>query len=93
MSGPTSCPLHACGHESPRHTSTFAFLVLLAVTLSTGCAVGPNYKRPSADVPGTWKGEGPWQAAAPKDAIPKGNWWEVYHDAALNDLEQDLIQA
>ncbi|MFY9674189.1 MAG: efflux transporter outer membrane subunit [Terriglobales bacterium] len=66
---------------------------LLAGTVLTGCAVGPNYKRPAADVPGTWKGEGPWQAATPKDAIPKGNWWEVYRDAALNGLEEDLLQA
>jgi multidrug efflux system outer membrane protein len=66
---------------------------LLAAALLTGCAVGPNYKRPGADVPGTWKGEGPWQTAAPKDAIPKGNWWELYHDEPLNGLEQDLLQA
>ncbi|MGH9642151.1 MAG: efflux transporter outer membrane subunit, partial [Terriglobales bacterium] len=46
-----------------------------------------------ADVPDTWKGEGPWQAAVPKDAIPKGNWWELYHDDALNGLEQDVLQA
>lgn len=61
--------------------------------LLIGCAVGPNYKRPTADVPGTWKGEGPWQAAAPKDGIPKGNWWELYHDAQLDGLELDLLQA
>ena len=61
--------------------------------LLTGCAVGPNYKRPTADVPGMWKGEGPWQAAAPKDGIPKGNWWGLYHDAQLDGLEQDLLQA
>ncbi len=66
---------------------------LVGAALLTGCAVGPNYKRPAADVPGTWKGEGPWQAATPKDAIPKGNWWELYHDEPLNTLEQDLLQA
>ena len=66
---------------------------LLAATMLSGCAVGPNYKRPTAEVPNTWKGEGPWQAAAPKDAIPKGQWWEIYHDAELDRLEQDLLQA
>jgi multidrug efflux system outer membrane protein len=29
----------------------------------------------------------------PKDAIPKGNWWELYHDTELNGLELDLLQA
>jgi len=55
--------------------------------------VGPGYKRPSAQVPHAWKGEGPWQTAAPKDAIPKGAWWQIFRDAALDRLEQDLLQA
>lgn len=63
----------------------------LAGTL--GCTVGPRYKRPTAQVPDTWKGEGPWQAAAPKDAIPKGAWWGIFHDPQLDRLEQDVIQA
>jgi len=85
-------PLPARGWGGPRHMGVFG-AIMFAAALTTGCAVGPNYKRPAADVPGTWKGEGPWQAAAPKDAIPKGNWWELYHDADLNNLEQDLLQA
>jgi NodT family efflux transporter outer membrane factor (OMF) lipoprotein len=40
-----------------------------------------------------WKGEGPWQAAVPKDAIPKGAWWQLFHDAELDQLEQELLQA
>ncbi len=65
---------------------------LLAVC-TVGCTVGPGYRRPIAQVPDAWKGEGPWQAAAPKDAIPKGTWWQVFHDAELDRLEQDLLQA
>jgi outer membrane protein, multidrug efflux system len=58
-----------------------------------GCTVGPGYKRPTAQVPDAWKGEGPWQMAAPKDAIPKGAWWQIFHDAELDRLEQELLQA
>ena len=70
-------------------------LVAMAVCslLLCGCTVGPRYKRPAAAVPDTWKGEGPWQAAAPKDSIPKGNWWGIYRDAELDRLEQELLQA
>ena len=68
-------------------------LLAVALLASVGCTVGPRYKRPSAQVPDTWKGEGPWQAAAPKDAIPKGAWWQIFHDAELNRLEQELLQA
>ena len=64
---------------------------LLASTV--GCTVGPAYKRPTAQVPDTWKGEGPWQTAAPKDAIPKGTWWGIFHDAELDQLEQQLLEA
>jgi len=70
---------------------------LLAAALlagcTVGCTVGPGYKRPAAQVPDTWKGEGPWQTAAPKDAIPKGAWWQIFHDAELDRLEQELLQA
>jgi NodT family efflux transporter outer membrane factor (OMF) lipoprotein len=44
-------------------------------------------------VPDTWKGEGPWQTAAPKDAIPKGTWWQIFHDATLDQLESQLLTA
>jgi outer membrane protein, multidrug efflux system len=66
---------------------------LLAAAFLTGCAVGPRYQRPTAQVPGTWKGEGPWQTAVPKDSIPKGTWWQIFHDAELDRLERDLLQA
>jgi multidrug efflux system outer membrane protein len=68
-----------------------AFALLAVCTV--GCTVGPGYRRPTAQVPDTWKGEGPWQTAAPKDAIPKGAWWQIFHDAELDRLEQDLLQA
>ncbi|HXB99298.1 MAG TPA: efflux transporter outer membrane subunit [Terriglobales bacterium] len=70
-----------------------ALLTAALLACSVGCTVGPRYKRPTAQVPDTWKGEGPWQTAAPKDAIPKGTWWQVFHDAELDQLEQQLLQA
>ena len=68
-------------------------LLALALLAGLACTVGPGYKRPTAQVPETWKGEGPWQTAAPKDAIPKGAWWQLFHDAELDRLEQELLQA
>jgi NodT family efflux transporter outer membrane factor (OMF) lipoprotein len=43
--------------------------------------------------PQAWKTQAPWQQAAPKDAIPKGTWWQVFHDPALDAYEQQLLQA
>jgi multidrug efflux system outer membrane protein len=70
-----------------------ALLAVCALVSTLGCTVGPGYKRATAPVPAAWKGEGPWQTAAPKDAIPKGTWWQIFHDAELDRLEQDLLQA
>jgi outer membrane protein, multidrug efflux system len=68
-------------------------IALLA--LGTGCTVGPRYSRPSAPTPApdAWKTQPPWQQAAPKDAVPKGAWWQVYNDPTLNAYEQQLLQA
>ncbi len=68
-------------------------LGLLASGLLAGCAVGPNYHRPTAPAPTAYKTEGPWRVAAPKDSIPKGAWWEIFNDAELNNYEQQLLNA
>ncbi|HEY6338933.1 MAG TPA: efflux transporter outer membrane subunit [Candidatus Sulfotelmatobacter sp.] len=63
--------------------------------LAAGCTVGPRYSRPAPPVPppDAWKTQPPWQQAAPKDSIPKGAWWQIFHDPALDGYEQQLLQA
>ncbi len=58
-----------------------------------GCTVGPNYHRPSVEVPSTFKEPPPsgWKTATPNDAISKGNWWEVFGDPKLNELESQAM--
>jgi multidrug efflux system outer membrane protein len=75
-----------------RATLSFA-LALLA--FAAGCTVGPRYSRPAAPVPApdAWKTQPPWEQAAPKDAIPKDAWWQVFQDPALAAYEQQLLQA
>jgi outer membrane protein, multidrug efflux system len=67
--------------------------VLAAAAWLTGCAVGPNYHRPLVQTPPTYKSEGPWRVAAPKDSLPKGAWWEIFGDLELNNYEQQLLKA
>ena len=86
----------AVRNQGRKRTSLTTLLTLLALT--AGCAVGPRYKKPSATapttaVPATWKTEPPWQQAAPKDTIPKGEWWHVFHDSELDAYEQQLLGA
>ena len=57
----------------------------LALALA-GCMVGPDYVRPSAPVPATYKEMEGWKFAQPSDDTPRGNWWEAYNDPQLNAL-------
>jgi len=69
--------------------------LLVWLMFAAGCTVGPRYARPSAPAPApdAWKTQPPWEQAAPKDATPKGTWWEVFHDPTLDGYEQQLLQA
>src|ERR1700723_1162244 len=62
--------------------------------LSAGCAVGPNYKRPSADVPGMYRGAMPQEAAQPAASQSFGDqkWWEVFQDKQLQELIHTALQ-
>lgn len=62
----------------------------IAVLLLGGCTVGPNYSRPATEVPSNYKEAGDFKTAQPSDAMAKGKWWEVYGDARLNDLEEQV---
>jgi len=55
------------------------------------CAVGPDYRKPDvADItPADWH----WKAAEPRDEIPKGEWWKVFSDPALDALESAAMAA
>jgi len=79
----------------------FRSMAPLALLLfAAGCAVGPNYKRPSAPAPPAFKEQPPvnfkeaeaagWKQSQPGDAYSKGRWWELYNDAALNALEEQV---
>ena len=63
-----------------------ATLALLAMLVS-GCAVGPNYQRPTTPEATTFKEAGDWVPAAPADALERGPWWQLFGDPVLNQLE------
>ena len=61
------------------------FVIALAVG-AAGCAVGPDYHRPAAEIPAVWQASEPWHEAAPNDGALKGDWWLLFQDPALNPL-------
>jgi multidrug efflux system outer membrane protein len=68
-------------------------VVLATGIFLAGCTVGPNYKRPSAPSTMKWDLAEPWREGDPKDSIPKGQWWAVFHDEDLNTLEAQALVA
>src|SRR5438477_3806374 len=65
-------------------------LLFTVVTAHAGLlTVGPDYKHPTHDVPTAYKAAelGAWKEGRPLDDVPKGNWWEIFGDAELNQLE------
>jgi NodT family efflux transporter outer membrane factor (OMF) lipoprotein len=70
-----------------------AAAVLAATVCLAGCTVGPKYQRASVPSPPAWKTDGPWRESVPRDAIPKGVWWQIFHDDELNRYEDQLMAA
>ena len=65
--------------------------ILGAMTLAlAGCATGPAYQVPAAPLPAQFKEAQGWQPAAPADLLEKGPWWELFGDATLNALAQQV---
>ena len=63
----------------------------LAIALQAGgCVVGPNYHRPDVEIPQNYKEDPNWQTAQPADAKLGGNWWELFDDSQLSDLEAQV---
>lgn len=82
--------------------SSFRFFSTLIATafFLAGCAVGPAYERAEIDSPMVFKeatlspeAAKQWQAAQPKDAISRGQWWRIFNDPELDRLQQRAAAA
>jgi NodT family efflux transporter outer membrane factor (OMF) lipoprotein len=81
-------------------TIGWALTPVAAVSLLSGCRVGPHYNTPPAlsqAPPPAYKEvstppvvPGQWKPAQPQDAMLRGKWWEIYNDPQLNELEDKL---
>ncbi|MGB8476295.1 MAG: efflux transporter outer membrane subunit [Candidatus Acidiferrum sp.] len=76
----------------PKSSLTLLFAAGMVLLLA-GCTVGPKYVRATAPTSAKWDVSAPWRQSAPMDAIPKGEWWSVFHDDELSGLEKDALAA
>ncbi len=60
----------------------------------SACMVGPDYRRPKVETPSAFKEARPlpgWEVASPANAaMPKGQWWTIYGDPVLDQLEDQV---
>jgi len=64
------------------------FVCLFA--LSSGCAVGPKYVRPTMHIPIAYKETADWKMAHPQDEMIRGEWWKIFNDPQLDVLETQV---
>jgi NodT family efflux transporter outer membrane factor (OMF) lipoprotein len=64
--------------------------VAAGAVLASSCAVGPDYHRPSAPEPVTFKELDGWKPTEPRDGIDRGAWWSIYGDEQLDALERQI---
>src|SRR5262249_13659957 len=77
------------GGQTPMTCSGSRWIVssVVAAALLAGCAIGPDYKRPSLAEPAKFRG----QATAEAASFADGPWWDVFQDPALKALIKEAL--
>ena len=60
-------------------------LLAACAVLTTGCTLGPNYKKPTIDTPAG-------QAASGYAVFTQQNWWTMFNDPVLNRMEEEALK-
>ncbi|CAD6517523.1 efflux transporter outer membrane subunit [Paraburkholderia metrosideri] len=78
-------------------------LLMSALLILAGCSLAPKYEVPSTPTTATFKEApqqplsseetGTWKTAQPSEDVARGEWWTVFEDAKLNELEQQALDA
>lgn len=65
-------------------------LALLALLALPACAPKTAYVKPTADIAPAFRENAEWKTAQPADEMLRGNWWELFNDPDLNELERQI---
>lgn len=71
---------------------------LLLSLLLGACSLAPGFAAPDMAVPDSYKEEaardpGKWAQAAPMETADRGQWWSVFNDAKLAELQDRAVKA
>lgn len=82
--------------------------LLAAMLVVAGCSLEPHYDKPDVNAPAAFKETpvqtesadklspaeaGTWKTAQPSEEVMRGEWWTIFDDATLNDLEHQAAAA
>jgi len=65
----------------------------LAASVLSACSLAPTYKPPQTETVASFKEAGDWAPAQPADSQLRGEWWKVFADPRLNELEKRLNES
>ena len=60
---------------------------ILLIATSASAQIGPDFMKPTTDVPVKYKGAAVWRESRPLDNAPKGAWWKVFKDERCEVFE------
>jgi multidrug efflux system outer membrane protein len=63
-------------------------VVVLAMTMASACAIGPNYARPQVPTPPQYRFV---ESSTSAQSLADSPWWEVFADPALQALVREAI--
>jgi multidrug efflux system outer membrane protein len=82
-----------------KHSGFFVTLLLSgALFCAAGCTVGPNYKKPAANVPAAYRGsrDSDMPTSEPRGvaaaSLGDEKWWEVFEDKELQGIIRAALQ-
>ena len=67
-----------------------SLMVCVTAALLGACSLAPKYDPPAPPAVTSFKEVGDWLPAQPADVQARGQWWAVFGDPKLNELEKQL---
>jgi multidrug efflux system outer membrane protein len=71
---------------------SLSFTAIATALVISGCTVGPEYKKPAATVPGSFRGLAPEEDASVSRSLGDQKWAEVFPDEQLRALIRTALQ-
>ncbi len=63
---------------------------VIALFAVAACKVGPDYEKPKAAEPASYKHVEGWKVVEPSDDTDRGAWWSVFADPTLDELMRQV---